>query len=90
MSGKFLRQGALMVLAFTAQGAGNNFAECAATFKAHCSKCHPRASTLARNLKGGTRGERTAFLSELLESHHGVDPIDRAAIIEYLVGQTAP
>ena len=61
-----------------------------AAFKMYCSKCHGRAATLARNLKGDTRDERAASLSKLLEDHHLDDPSVRAAIVKYLVEQTDP
>lgn len=61
-----------------------------ATFKVHCAKCHGRVGTLARSLKGDTRNERAAGLSKFLEGHHIDDPVARAAIVEYLVEQTAP
>jgi len=61
-----------------------------AAFQTHCSKCHSRASTLARRLKGDTRDERAAALSKFLEDHHLDDPAARAAIVNYLVEQTDP
>jgi mono/diheme cytochrome c family protein len=61
-----------------------------AAYQTHCSKCHSRAATLARNLKGDTRDERAAALSKFLEDHHLGDPAARAAIVKYLVEQTDP
>jgi hypothetical protein len=90
MSGKRLLQATLVVLALTSLEVRAGFADDAVAFKTHCSKCHQRASTLQRNLKGDTRQERAAILSKFLESHHVADPIDRTAVVEYLVGQTAP
>jgi hypothetical protein len=57
-----------------------------AAFEANCARCHPRAKTLARSLKGQNREERAAALSSRLESHHCDDADVRAKIVDYLVG----
>lgn len=41
-------------------------------------------------LQRDTRDERAAALSKFLEGHHIDDPVAHAAIVEYLVEQTAP
>lgn len=87
---KRLASGLIALLMVAPLGARTGVAEEAASFKTHCAKCHPRAGTLARSLKGDTRDERTAALAAFLVSHHCEDPAARAAIVAYLVGLSAP
>jgi hypothetical protein len=72
----------LVVLAMPADRAAAD----ATAFRSHCTKCHPRESSLMRGLKGDTGAERAAALSKFLETHHARDPEARAAIVDYLVG----
>jgi len=55
-------------------------------FTEHCAKCHQRAASVARELKGDTLEERTAALDKFLSTHHAEDPKVRAAVIDYLIG----
>ncbi len=57
-----------------------------ALFKARCSSCHSRATTLARAVKGNSTEAKLASLSKFLETHHVPDPQERQAIAAYLVG----
>lgn len=56
------------------------------TYKADCAKCHARAATLARNLKGATPAEKAEALDAFLVGHHAGDETRRKRIVEYLVG----
>ena len=58
-------------------------------FKAHCGKCHQRAVSVARDLKGDTLEERTDALDKFLSTHHAEDPKLRAVVIDYLIGLSA-
>lgn len=42
----------------------------AALFQTHCAKCHARATTIARTLKGTTPDEKTRLLDTMLTNHH--------------------
>jgi hypothetical protein len=71
--------------------AGGAFAPAAASadaalFKDRCSKCHARAATLARGLKGETPAAKTAALDAFLKGHHAEDADTRSRIVAYLVG----
>jgi len=61
----------------------------AQTFKELCVKCHARASTLARSIKGATPAEKTAWLDGFLTTHHADDPAERAKLVGYLIGLAA-
>jgi hypothetical protein len=61
----------------------------AALFQAHCAKCHARATTLARSLKGATVEEKTRLLETILATHHADDPATRAKLAAYLVSLTS-
>jgi len=58
-------------------------------FKEHCGKCHARAASLARNLKGPTTEDRAATLAKFLQTHHAEDAKARTGIVDYLVGLSA-
>lgn len=58
-------------------------------FKEHCGKCHSRATSVARGLKGDTERERRETLAKFLPSHHAQDAKPRAEIIDYLIGLSA-
>jgi hypothetical protein len=71
--------------------AGGVFAPVAAgadadVFKDRCGKCHARATTLARGLKGETAEAKTAALDAFLKGHHAEDAEIRARIVAFLVG----
>jgi hypothetical protein len=71
--------------------AGGVFAPAAASadadlFKDRCSKCHVRAATLARGLKGGTTEAKTTALDTFLKGHHAEDADTRSRIVAYLIG----
>jgi hypothetical protein len=55
-------------------------------FEDRCGKCHARATTLARGLKGDTAAAKTAALDAFLEAHHAEDAEIRARIVAYLMG----
>jgi mono/diheme cytochrome c family protein len=76
---------ALASLAISAAGPGPALAD-AALYGEHCAKCHARAATLARSLKGGTIAEKSAALDKLLSGHHAPDPEVRSRIVAYLLG----
>ena len=57
----------------------------AALYKAHCSKCHARAGTLAVKLKGQSEEEKASRLHAFLTTHHAEDAETRANIVAYLV-----
>ena len=61
----------------------------AALFGQSCGKCHARASTLARALKGDTPAEKAAALDTFLAKHHAEDAVTRARIVAYLAGLAA-
>ncbi len=61
----------------------------AQTYKERCVKCHARAATLARSLKGTTPGEKAAWLVGFLATHHVDDEVERAKLVDYLIGLTA-
>lgn len=58
----------------------------AGLFAEHCAKCHARATTLSRSLKGSTAEEKRALLDRLLLTHHAPDAVVREKIVAYLVG----
>ena len=60
----------------------------AQTYRELCSKCHARATTIARSIKGGTSAEKSEWLGTFLTSHHAGDPAQRAKLVSYLVGLT--
>jgi hypothetical protein len=51
----------------------------------HFTKCHQRAASVARKLKGDTLEELTAALDKFLSTYHAEDPKVRAAVIDYLI-----
>lgn len=57
----------------------------AALYKAHCSKCHARAGTLAAGLKGQSEDEKTSRLNAYLTTHHIEEAQVRAKIVTYLI-----
>jgi hypothetical protein len=73
--------GLLMSLGFVGTAA---LAETA--FTEHCGKCHARAASVARSVKGNTEQERRETLDKFLSSHHAEDPALRAEVVEYLIG----
>jgi mono/diheme cytochrome c family protein len=58
----------------------------AALFKESCAKCHSRAASLAKGLKGATPAEKAAALDRFLASHHAEDEVRRRRLVDYLVG----
>jgi hypothetical protein len=56
------------------------------TFTAYCGKCHARAASIARGVKGNTKHDRRETLDEFLSGHHAEDPAVRAEIVDYLIG----
>jgi mono/diheme cytochrome c family protein len=61
----------------------------AETFRANCAKCHSRAATIARQIKGDTPDQRKAQLETFLTTHHAEDPAVRERIATYLLTLTA-
>jgi hypothetical protein len=61
----------------------------AQTYKDRCVKCHARAATLARSLKGTTPAEKAAWLDGFLTTHHADDAVERAKLVDYMIGLTA-
>lgn len=57
----------------------------AALFAEHCAKCHARATSVARSLKGSSADEKSALLDKLLPAHHAPDAEVRKKIVAYLV-----
>ena len=55
-------------------------------FTEHCGKCHARAASVARGVKGNTDQDRRETLDKFLSSHHAEDPALRAEVVEYLIG----
>jgi hypothetical protein len=53
-------------------------------FKEHCSKCHARASSVARSFDGNEEQRKKAF-DRFLSTHYAEDPQVRAKIIAYLL-----
>ena len=53
-------------------------------FKEHCSKCHARASSVARSFDGSEEQRKKAF-DRFLSTHYAEDPQVRAKIIDYLL-----
>lgn len=53
-------------------------------FKEHCSKCHARASSVARSFDGSEEQRKKAF-DRFLSTHYAEDPQVRAEIIAYLL-----
>jgi hypothetical protein len=53
-------------------------------FKEHCSKCHARASSVARSFDGNEEQRKKAF-DRFLSRHYAEDPQVRAKIIAYLL-----
>jgi len=60
----------------------------AETYRELCSKCHARAATIARSIKGSSSAEKSEWLAAFLTSHHVDDPGQRAKLVSYLVGLT--
>jgi hypothetical protein len=58
-------------------------------FQKHCTRCHPRAASVAWSLSGQTDKERKEVLDRFLASHYAEDVKLRAAIVDYLVGLSA-
>lgn len=58
----------------------------AALFADTCVKCHARAATLARSLKGASAAEKSEALDKFLAQHHAADAAARARLVAYLVG----
>ncbi len=56
-------------------------------FKEHCSKCHARASSVARSFDGNEEQRKKAF-DRFLSTHYAEDPQLRAEIIAYLLTVT--
>lgn len=77
-----------LALALGLAGAGlpETAAASEALFKDRCAKCHARATSLARSLKGATPEAVTASLSAFLQSHHAPDEAERQSIAGYLAG----
>jgi mono/diheme cytochrome c family protein len=61
----------------------------AETFRANCAKCHSRAATIARRIKGDTVDQRKAQLDTFLATHHAEDPAVRERVVTYLMTLTA-
>ncbi len=61
----------------------------AETFRANCAKCHSRAATIARQIKGDTVDQRKAQLDTFLATHHAEDPAVRERVVTYLMTLTA-
>jgi hypothetical protein len=55
-------------------------------FTEHCGKCHPRAASVARSVKGNSEQDRREALDRFLSSHHAEGPTLRAEIVDYLIG----
>ena len=55
-------------------------------FTEYCGKCHARAASVARSVKGNTVQDRRETLDKFLSNHHAEDPALRAEIVEYLIG----
>lgn len=58
----------------------------AEAYKAQCGKCHARAASIAKRLKGATPDEKAAALDTFLVQHHAPDEAVRKRIVAYLVG----
>ena len=61
----------------------------AETFRSNCAKCHSRAATIARQIKGDTPDQRKAQLETFLATHHAEDPALRERIVAYLMMLTS-
>lgn len=55
-------------------------------FTEHCGKCHARAASVARSVKGNGEQDRRETLDKFLSSHHAEDLALRAEIVDYLIG----
>ena len=55
-------------------------------FMEYCGKCHARAASVARSVKGNTVQDRRKILDKFLSSHHAKDITLRAEIVDYLIG----
>jgi hypothetical protein len=87
MPHRAIRIAAVACLGLLSSGSGA-FAD-VQTYKERCVKCHARAATLARSLKGATPAEKTAWLEGFLATHHVDDAAERARLVDYLIGLTA-
>lgn len=73
-----------MAAVFACAAVGPALAD-AEAFRINCAKCHARAQTVAKGLKGDTAEARRAALEAFLSTHHADDPAIRAQIAAYLV-----
>ena len=53
-------------------------------FTEHCSKCHARASSVARSFDGNEEQRKKAF-DRFLSTHYAEDSQVRAKIVDYLL-----
>jgi hypothetical protein len=76
-------------LALTAASArADDAPDGAALFKQKCTSCHPASKPIAK-VRKTPEADRTAYLEKFLPTHFSPDPVQRKAIIDYMLDAAA-